>query len=59
MLSRGRKDDDKEVISNRLKIYREKTSPLVNYYQKLGILKSVNGFGKVEDVNNLIKDALG
>ena len=59
MLSRGRKDDDKEVISNRLKVYREKTSPLVNYYQNLGILKSVNGLGKVEDVHNLIKEALG
>ena len=59
MLSRGRKDDDKQVISNRLKVYREKTSPLVNYYQNLGILKSVNGFGKVEDVHNLIKEALG
>ena len=58
MISRGRKDDDEDVIRNRLKIYREKTSPLINHYAKLGILKSVNGSGNVEDVNNLNKEAL-
>ena len=58
MLARGRKDDTESVIRNRLKIYRDITSPLVNYYQKLGILKSVNGCGTVEDVNRQIKEAL-
>ena len=58
MLSRGRKDDTESVIRNRLKIYRDITSPLVNHYEKLGILKSVNGSGNVEDVNSLIKAAL-
>ncbi len=58
MLSRGRKDDTESVIRNRLKIYRDITSPLVNYYEKLGILKSVNGCGTVEDVNSQIKAAL-
>ena len=33
LLSRGRKDDNEEVIVNRLKVYREKTSPLIwNYW---------------------------
>ena len=58
MLSRGRKDDTELVIRNRLKIYRDITSPLVNHYKKLGILKSVNGSGNVEDVNSQIKAAL-
>ena len=58
MLSRGRKDDTESVIRNRLKIYRDITSPLVNHYEKLGILKSVNGSGNVEDVNSQIKAAL-
>ncbi len=58
MLSRGRKDDNEDVIRNRLKVYRAKTSPLVNHYRKLGILKSVNGCGKVEDVKNLIKEQI-
>ena len=58
MISRGRKDDNESVISNRLKIYREQTSPLVNYYKSLGILKSVDGHGTVEDVNSRIKKLL-
>ena len=58
MLSRGRKDDTELVIRNRLKIYRDITSPLVNHYKKSGILKTVNGSGNVEDVNSQIKAAL-
>ncbi len=58
MLSRGRKDDNESVISNRLKVYRDQTSPLVNYYEDFGILKSVDGCGTVEDVNRRIKKAL-
>ena len=58
MLSRGRKDDCEDVIRNRLKIYRKQTSPLIDHYQKLGLLRSVNGCGTVEDVNNRIKEAL-
>ena len=58
MLARGRKDDNESVISNRLKIYREQTSPLVNYYKSIGILKSVDGCGTVEDVNSRIKKVL-
>ena len=58
MLARGRKDDTESVISNRLKIYRDKTSPLINYYKSLGILQSVDGNGTVEDVNSRIKKVL-
>ncbi len=58
MLARGRKDDNEEVIRNRLKIYRNQTEPLINHYNNLGLLTSVNGFGKIEDVKNRIKEAL-
>ena len=58
MISRGRKDDNESVITNRLKIYQEQTSPLVEYYESLGILKSVDGSGTVEDVNSRIKKLL-
>ena len=38
-----REDDKEEVIRNRLEVYREKTSPLLEYYSKKGILKEVRG----------------
>ncbi len=58
MLSRGRKDDNEEIIRRRLKVYREQTSPLVNHYKNLGLLKSIDGCGNIEDVKNRIKEEL-
>ena len=38
------RDDDKpEVIKNRLAQYREKTEPLISYYEERGILNRVAG----------------
>jgi len=37
------RDDDKPAtISNRLKVYREQTAPLIGYYSELGKLRSVD-----------------
>ena len=36
-----RKDDEPEVVQNRLKTYEEKTAPLINFYEKQGILRHV------------------
>ena len=33
-------DSDPEAIKKRLEIYEEKTSPLVNYYQEKGVLRT-------------------
>ncbi len=47
-----RKDDTEETVKARLKTYFEQTSPLVEYYQKQGVLltelvsKSINKLGK-------------
>jgi adenylate kinase len=37
-----RKDDDKEVIQERLDVYRKQTAPLIDYYEKKGLLKNVS-----------------
>ncbi|HEY2810698.1 MAG TPA: adenylate kinase [Rhabdochlamydiaceae bacterium] len=37
-----RSDDTKEVISKRLKVYHEQTSPLIRYYESLHLLHTVN-----------------
>jgi adenylate kinase len=45
------RDDDKEVtIRRRLKVYSDQTAPLVEYYQKQGILKQISGIGTTEEV---------
>ena len=43
-----REDDKPELIKNRLAQYREKTEPLVDYYEDRGILNRVDG-GKPPD----------
>ena len=38
------RDDDKpETVSKRLKVYHEQTQPLIDYYTKQGVLKTVDG----------------
>lgn len=38
-----RDDDRPETVKNRLKVYHEQTQPLIEYYTKKNILKSVDG----------------
>ncbi len=45
------RDDDREAtIRTRLDIYESQKAPLVEYYKKKGILRSVKGTGSVEDI---------
>jgi len=45
-----REDDNEEVIGNRLKVYREQTEPLVEFYRQQGKLKTVDADGSIDDV---------
>lgn len=57
-LEEGRSDDNEETIRARMLEYRQKTQPLVDYYQKTGSLKEINGLGKVDEVYQAIQEAL-
>jgi len=59
LLARGRQDDNEMVITNRLKIYREKTSPLIDLYTKQGILEEIEGNADIDVVSSSIEKALG
>ena len=58
LLARGRSDDDEEVIRHRIKLYQEKTAPLIDHYNKQGLLKSVKGDGDIEDIASRIEECL-
>lgn len=58
LAGRGRADDKPEVIRQRLVAYRQQTEPLLDYYGKAGLLKSVDGLGSVDDIFDRIKIAL-
>lgn len=45
------RDDDKpETVQKRLDVYHDQTQPLIDYYKKQGILKTVDGTQKMDDV---------
>ncbi len=54
LAGRGRTDDTPETILNRLKVYEEKTAPLVGYYDERGILLRVNGMGDIPEIQERI-----
>ncbi len=57
LLKRGRSDDTKETIANRLKVYFDSTAPVKNYYEGLGYVKETDGEGEIEKIyNNILMD---
>ncbi len=44
-----RNDDKPEVVKTRLETYREKTAPLVKYYEDKRLLKVVDANGKIKE----------
>ena len=50
LLSRGRSDDNEEVIRHRLTVYREQTAPLISHYRDLGLLQAIEAAGTVEEI---------
>jgi adenylate kinase len=50
------RDDDKpEVIENRLRVYHEKTQPLVEYYDERGLMRRIDGTRDPADVHGHIR----
>jgi adenylate kinase len=53
-----RPDDTEAVLRRRLAEYREKTAPIVPYYERQGLLRRVNGEGPVEEVRRRVLAAI-
>ncbi len=54
------RDDDKpETVQKRLGVYHEQTQPLIDYYKKAGILKTVDGTMEMDRVFDAIVQILG
>lgn len=53
------RDDDKpDTVKNRLRVYQEQTQPLIDFYTKKGVLRSVDGTQDMQDVFAAIKEIL-
>jgi adenylate kinase len=61
MTARGeplRSDDNPQVLRQRLAAYRALTAPLVAYYRKQSVLRTVNGMAAIPEVTAAIDKAL-
>ncbi|NWF98655.1 MAG: adenylate kinase [Nitrospirae bacterium] len=54
-----RDDDKEETIKKRLDVYNAQTAPLIDYYGKKGILKTVQGTGNIDDIFKKVCELLG
>ncbi len=51
-----RSDEKPQAIKNRLRVYREKTKPLVDYFRKKGLLATVDANYNIEQVDKVISE---
>lgn len=54
-----RADDNEETIRNRLREYEKQTAPLIDYYLKKRLLRSINGLGGADQIFERILQQLG
>ncbi len=54
----SRSDDAPATVRERLRVYREKTAPLVDYYRQRDLLADVDGVGTIDEVSGRIDLAL-
>lgn len=54
-----RKDDDPQVVKQRLSVYHKQTEPIVKYYSDKGLLKTVEGSDTLEQTTARVAAAIG
>jgi adenylate kinase len=54
----GRGDDNPEAISHRMEVYRQQTTPLLDYYRFQGVLSVIDAMGTPDEVFQRIQSAL-
>lgn len=54
----GRADDNIATIENRLNVYLCQTAPVMEFYEKQGKYKPVNGLGSIEEIFNRIEEKI-
>lgn len=53
-----RSDDTEETVRQRLKVYRDNTFPLIEYYRKKNKLVDIDGKGDIRDIFQRVKSSL-
>jgi adenylate kinase len=54
-----REDDAEDIVRMRLEVYKSSTRPLLEHYERAGLLARVDGIGSPDEINHRILDAIG
>jgi adenylate kinase len=54
----GRSDDDESVVRHRLEVYSAQTAPLIDVYDRRGMLLKIDAIGPIDEVTERIISAL-
>jgi adenylate kinase len=54
-----REDDAEDTVRMRLQVYAASTRPLLEHYERLGLLSQIDGVGRAEEIGNRLLQALG
>ncbi|WP_462317832.1 adenylate kinase [Marinilabilia sp.] len=54
----GRSDDNLETIEKRIRVYEERTFPVIDFYKKEGTYTPIRGVGEINDIFKRISDAI-
>ena len=54
-----RADDNRETVENRINVYFSQTAPLIDYYEKSGVLAAIDGDQAMDSVFSDITKVLG
>ncbi len=53
-----REDDKAETVANRIRVYFEQTSPLIEYYRQRGLLAEIDGTQSIDAVSSALANAI-
>jgi adenylate kinase len=53
-----RADDREETVKERLRVYHEQTSPLIDYYKKKGLIIDIDGLKPIDETTKSILEAI-
>ncbi len=54
----NRSDDRRETVLERLRVYRQKTEPLIEFYRRRNLLTDVDGVGEIPEIAERIRRAV-
>ena len=55
--AQGRADDSLEVLAKRFDVYEKQTQPVIDHYERQGVVRRVDGQGSVDEVGARLAEA--